>query len=88
MGASLLHNMVCCSVLQCVAVCCSVLQCMLYIKMDASLLHNMVCCSVLQCVAVHVVHQDGRISVAQHGYGVATIGKLLDIIGLFCKRAL
>jgi len=31
---------VCCSVLQCVAVCCSVLQCVV------------VCCSVLQCVAV------------------------------------
>jgi len=32
--------LVCCSVLQCVAVCCSVLQCVA------------VCCSVLQCVAV------------------------------------
>ena len=32
--------MLCCSVLQCVAVCCSVLQC------------AAVCCSVLQCVAV------------------------------------
>jgi len=33
-------EIVCCSVLQCVAVCCSVLQCVA------------VCCSVLQCVAV------------------------------------
>ena len=33
-------HLVCCSVLQCVAVCCSVLQCVA------------VCCSVLQCVAV------------------------------------
>jgi len=33
-------NIVCCSVLQCVAVCCSVLQCVA------------VCCIVLQCGAV------------------------------------
>jgi len=33
-------RVVCCSVLQCVAVCCSVLQCVA------------MCCSVLQCVAV------------------------------------
>ena len=33
-------DIMCCSVLQCVAVCCSVLQCVA------------VCCSVLQCVAV------------------------------------
>jgi len=40
-GASLqCAGIVCCSVLQCVAVCCSVLQCVA------------VCCSVLQCVAV------------------------------------
>ena len=38
--SSVLHCVVCCSVLQCAAVCCSVLQCVA------------VCCSVLQCVAV------------------------------------
>jgi len=36
--------LMCCSVLQCVAVCCSVLQCVA------------VCCSVLQCVAVCCRH--------------------------------
>jgi len=35
-----LIRLVCCSVLQCVAVCCSVLQCVA------------LCCSVWQCVAV------------------------------------
>ena len=34
-------------------------------------------CSVLQCVAV-----------SKGVYGVATISRLLKIIGLFCKRAL
>ena len=34
------RGVVCCSVLQCVAVCCNVLQCVA------------ICCSVLQCVAV------------------------------------
>ena len=40
--------MMCCSVLQCVAVCCSVLQCVA------------VCCSVLQCVAA-CYHGPGHI---------------------------
>jgi len=39
-GAAVRRQLMCCSVLQCVAVCCSVLQCVA------------VCCSVLQCVAV------------------------------------
>ena len=39
-----------------------------------------VCCSVLQCVAVYHVWVVS--------YGVATISRLLQIIGLFCKRAL
>ena len=38
--ATCCRKLVCCSVLQCVAVCCSVLQCVA------------VCCSALQCVAV------------------------------------
>jgi len=54
------------------AVCCSVLQCVA------------VCCSVLQCVAV-------RCSVLQcvswmgTAYGGATLSRLLQIIGLFCR---
>jgi len=61
-----------CSAFQCAAVCCSVLQCVA------------VCCSVLQCVAVRCsANNEGS-----HYYGVATISRLLKIIGLFCKRAL
>jgi len=62
---------VCCSVLQCVAVCCSVSQCVA------------VCCSVLQCIAV--IHIWSLFCILT--YGVATISRLLKIIGLFCKRA-
>ena len=41
---------VCCSVLQCVAVCCTVLQC---VAVCCTVLQCVtVCCSVLQCVAV------------------------------------
>ena len=42
-------NIVCCSVLQCVAVCCSVVQC---VAVCCRVLQSVaVCCSVLQCVA-------------------------------------
>jgi len=44
-----------------------------------------VCCSVLQCVAT------AALPYAMYGilrYGVATISRLLQIMGLFCKRAL
>jgi len=76
------------SVLQCVAVCCSVLQCVA------------VCCSVLPCVAVccsvrmaGAFTSDPPTQKEAHVcflecYGVATISRLLRIIGLFCKRAL
>ena len=59
------------SVLQSVAVsvCCSVLQCVA------------VCCSALQCVAVHAVTP----APFSRYYGVATISRLLKIIGLFCR---
>ena len=73
------NTIVCCSVLQCVAVCCSVLQCvavccsMLQYKTDVG------CRSVMQCVAV----QD-RSWVLQH-YGVAMVSRLLKITGLFCR---
>jgi len=44
------ENLVCCSVLYCVAACCSVLQCVA------------VCCSVLQCVAPSNCHRRGNTS--------------------------
>jgi len=59
----------------CVAVCCSVLQCVA------------VCCNMLQRVAVCIfctVFYDAQL----YDYGVATMSRLLKIIGLFCKRAL
>jgi len=62
-------------VLQCVAVCCIVLQCVA------------VCCSVLQCVAV-CCRYEGHVPVTSHmiyRYRVATISRLLKIIGLFCR---
>jgi len=72
---------VCCSVVQCVAVCCSVLQC---VAVCCSVLQYVaVCCSVLQCVAV-----SSGVSAAAGGhrdYGVATISRLLPIVGLFCR---
>jgi len=54
---------------------CSVLQC---VAVCYSVLQCVAeCCRVLQCVVF-----DGRY------YGVATISRLLKIVGLFCKRAL
>ena len=57
LGASC-GSMVCCSVLQCVAVCCSVLQCFVLgcsmLSLGASC-GSMVCCSVLQRVAVSCI---------------------------------
>ena len=72
-----------CKTLQCGAICYCVLQCVA------------ACCSVLQCLAVlGSVLQRLALCVTKHkgyllcGSGVATISKLLKIIGLFCKRAL
>jgi len=48
-------RLVCCSVLQCVAVCCSVVQC------------GAVCCVVLQCVAVLQCDSDIRDSFHDRG---------------------
>jgi len=57
--------------------CCSMLRCVA------------VCRSVLQCVAVCCDDDSGsRCSASGGEYGVATISRLLKIIGLFCKRAL
>jgi len=90
---------VCCSVLQRIVLCCSVLQrhsrwtcrfgqlfC-LWVRQNIVLQCVEVCCSVLQCVAVCCsVTADGpAVSVS---YGVASISRLLAIIGLFIKRAL
>ena len=90
LGCVLQRVAACCSVLQCVAVCCSVLQC---VAVCCSVLQcASVCCSALQCVAVCCgVLQYGTVwcSVVQCGvvccYGVATISRLLKIIGLFCR---
>jgi len=85
------RNSVCCSVLQCVTVCYSVLQCVA------------VCCSVLQCVADQTSNIQHCLVTLMHvrvtrfffyknltsraQYGVATISRLLKIIGLFCKKS-
>ena len=91
----------CCSVLQCVAVCCSVLQCValrcrvlqcvaarfsvlqtVAVSVCCSVLQCVaVCCSALQCVAVHAVTP----ALFSGYYGVATISRLLQIKGLFCR---
>ena len=58
-----------------VVLCCSVMQCVA------------VCCSLLQCVAVPysvVACADTRLPSVDK-YGVATISRLLRIIGLFCR---
>jgi len=60
-------------VVQCAAVCCSVLQCVA------------VCCSVVAivCLSNTRIHY---FSVAVYlQYGVATISRLLKILGLFCR---
>jgi len=88
MCCSVLQFAVCCSALQCacVAVCDSVhvLQCVA-VCMCCSVLQCAVCCSVhvLQCVAVCSVLQCLRSYVTTSDYGVATISRLLKIIGLF-----
>ena len=69
-----------CSVLWCAAVCCSVRQC------------DPVCCSMLhhgalRCTVLHCVICAALCCTLLH-YGVATISRLLKIIGLFCKRDL
>ena len=67
---------VCCSLVQCVAVWCSVLHC------------GAVCCNVklssnLIFENCHLYRNFGHVA-----YGVASISRLLKIIGLFCKRPL
>ena len=70
---------VCCSVLHCAAFCCSVLQC---VAVCCNMLQCVADCgSVLQCVAVCCI-----VFVREIGYGVASTGRLLKIVGLFCKR--
>jgi len=69
----------CCSMLQRVAACCSMLQCCILLQSVAF------CCSLLQCCSVVLCFRVGE---ADEPYGVATISRVLNIIGLFCKRAL
>ena len=88
---------VCCSVLQCVAVCCSVLQCVricdvtLHISMTLWITAKS-CHVTLWQYMWHACNKAiMRIydyDVTLYDYGVATISRLLEIIGLFCKRAL
>jgi len=55
-----------------------------------------VCCSMLRCCsasmsrAIKAIAQclKDNTSISQDQYGVATMSRLLQIIGLFCKRAL
>jgi len=76
------RHCVCDIVLQCVAVCCSVLQCVA------------VCCSVLQCAPNHITHSmcyhikrdtTQNQCAIRHShfvwYGMATISRLLQILG-------
>ena len=89
------------NVLQCVAVYLNVLQCVavyLHVLQCVAVYLNVLQCvavylNVLQCVAVYL--NDLQKCVIQGGvqyiyiyYGVATISRLLRIIGLFCKRAI
>ena len=93
---------VCCSVLQCVAVYIHLFTHLcVYVWCTCLLQCVAVCCSVLQCVAlcIHllthscvyvwctcaVYHQFTR---ERDIYGVATISRLLKMIGHFCKTAL
>ena len=85
---SMLHRIVrYCRVLQCVAVCCSALQ---FVAVRCSALQCVaVRCSALQCIAVRCsALQCVVASIRNRGYGVATISRLLKMIGVFCKRTL
>ena len=87
---------VCCSVLQCVAVCCSVLQCLA--ACCSVLQYVPVCWARLVCAglfpqtsptmcgrfAERELHTEALYKSSTH-YGVASISRLLTIIGLFCR---
>jgi len=80
---------VCCSVLQCAAVCCSVLQCVAVCCSKSHVQH----CLSPESAGVETQRQTQRQNVCLYlyfgsWYGVATISRLLKMIGLFCKRAL
>jgi len=90
-----------CSVVQCGAVWCTAFQCVAVwysVVQNGAVRHSMVqcgvlhssvsqyiavCCSVWQYIAIPQITSSFAIS-----YGVASISRLLKIIGLFCKRAL
>ena len=69
-----------CSALQCVAVCCSALQ-SVAVHYETTLEK-----SVVQCVVFKI--PISKNFGTKKLYGVATISRLIKIIGLFCKRAL
>ena len=70
------------------AVCCSVL----HRVVQCVAVYYIVLCSVLQCITSCCICMHPCIlsihSARHDSYGVATISRLLKIIGLFCKRAL
>jgi len=87
---------VCCSLSQYVAVCCSVLQC---VAVCGRLLRD-TCHALLKIhyiyiymhIYIYIYIYTWRTAICiqpfMRVYGVATITRLLKIIGLFCKRAL
>ena len=72
---------VCCSVSQCVAVCCSVLQCVAVYCSDLGSRQASVF-RVICILSIFVAFVDDLLSVS---ILCNTIGRLLKIIGLFCK---
>ena len=79
---------VCYSVLQCVAVCCSVMSWHTWCReLQCVAVH----CSVLQCVAVCCSVMSGRtwcLDAIMTSYGVASISRLREIIGFYCRKTL
>jgi len=77
---------VCCSVLQRVAACCSVLH---FVHDEAAAKNRReVCVCVCVCVSCVCAEAQGGSSVLKVPHvwgGVATISRLLKIIGLFCR---
>jgi len=79
--------MLCCSVLQCVAVCCSVLQCVAVCWHTMCIRERHVthvfCCSVLQCVAVRVC--IGCRSMRGMSWSVAVCCGVLRCVAVCCS---
>jgi len=90
---------VCCSVLQCVAVCCSVLQCVAVCctVLRQPYLHDVAARMLLHPLLHAYIHTHPftcmhictrpyvYFNIHHSQYGVATISRLLKIVGLFCR---